>query len=54
MSVKKLNQGELPGRKLSIAKIWSFHCGTAETNLARNHEVVGCIPGLTQGVQDPT
>ena len=28
-------------------------CGTAETNLTRNHEVVGLIPGLTQWVKDP-
>ena len=26
--------------------------GAAETNLSRNHEVVGSIPGLTQGVMD--
>ena len=30
----------------------SSHCGTAETNLTRNHEVAGSIPGLTQGVRD--
>ena len=27
--------------------------GTVETNLTRNHEVVGSIPGLTQWVKDP-
>ena len=27
--------------------------GTAETNLTRNHEVVGSIPGLAQWVNDP-
>ena len=27
--------------------------GTAETNLTRNHEVAGLIPGLTQQVKDP-
>ena len=26
--------------------------GAAETNLTRNHEVVGSIPGLTQWVKD--
>ena len=30
-----------------------FHCGAAETNLTRNHEVVGSIPGLAQQVKDP-
>ena len=32
---------------------WSSHHGAAETNLIRNHEVVGSIPGLTQWVKDP-
>ena len=31
---------------------WSFHCGTAETNLTSNHEVAGSIPGLAQRVKD--
>ena len=30
----------------------SWH-GAAETNLTRNYEVVGLIPGLAQWVQDP-
>ena len=30
----------------------SFCRGAAETNLTRNHEVVGSIPGLTQWVKD--
>ena len=33
--------------------LWSSHCGTAETNPTRNHEVVRSIPGLTQWVKDP-
>ena len=33
-------------------RTWSSHCGTAETNLTSNHEVVGSIPGLTQWVKD--
>ena len=32
--------------------IWSSHRGTAEMNPTRNHEVVGSIPGLAQGVKD--
>ena len=30
----------------------SSHCGTAEMNSTRNHEVVGLIPSLAQWVKD--
>ena len=32
---------------------WSSHRDAAETNLTRNQEVVGSIPGLSQWVKDP-
>ena len=35
------------------AKTWSSHRGTAETNLARNHEVTSLNPGLHQWIKDP-
>ena len=37
---------------LRNVKNWSSHCGTAETNPTRNHEVVCSIPGLTQWDKD--
>ena len=30
----------------------SSHCGAAETNPTRKHEVEGSIPGLAQWVED--
>ena len=30
----------------------SFHCGTAETNMTRNHEFADLILGLSQWVKD--
>ena len=32
-------------------KYWHSRCGAVETNLTRNHEVVGLITGLTQWVK---
>ena len=31
-----------------IDRTWSSCCGTVETNLTRNYEVMGSIPGLAQ------
>lgn len=30
----------------------SSYCGKVETNLTRNHEVVGSMPGLSHWVKD--
>jgi len=31
----------------------SSHCGSAETNLTKNHGVADSIPGLAQWIKDP-
>ena len=36
----------------TISSLESSHCGAAEMNPTRNHDVVGLIPGLAQCVKD--
>ena len=40
-----LSTGERQDEILFVER-WNSHCGTAETNLTRNNEVAGSIPGL--------
>ena len=44
--------GEPPYAVGAEGPAWSSHHGAAETNLTRNHEVAGSIPGLTHWVRD--
>ena len=39
-------------KQTCIKNMGSSHHGAAETNLTRNREVSGSIPGLTQWVKD--
>ena len=39
--------------KISTGKVDIPFLGAKETNLTRNHEAVGLIPGFTQWVKDP-
>ena len=36
----------------SVKNHGSAHCGPAETNQTRNHEVSGSTPGLVQWIKD--
>ena len=42
------------GGRVSTFIKQSSHCGAVETNLTRNREVAGSIPGLAQWVKDLT
>ena len=41
------------GAQIKIRNSRSSRLGAVETNPIRNHEVVGSIPGLAQGIKDP-
>ena len=45
--------GARAGRRRRKMENGSSCHGTVETNLTRNHEVVGSIPGLAQWVENP-
>ena len=51
-SVKSLIKDKDRNTEVSKNIMWSSRCGSAETNLIRNNEVAGSIPGLTQWVTD--
>ena len=44
--------GKVSLAKSKKVKCRSSHWGAVETNLTRNHEDVGLIPGLAQWVKD--
>ena len=48
---KRMGFSSLQG-KIETQGFRSSHCGAPETNLTRNHKVVGLIPGLAQWDKD--
>ena len=49
---KKVRKERQSLKARNKAYVGEFRQGTAETNLTRNHKVVGSIPGLAHWVKD--
>ena len=48
-----LHSSHFPQTSIQAWCLRSSHCGVAEMETTRNHEVEGSIPGLAQWIEDP-